>query len=143
MSHPWTIVNSALIALAFPYGYVSLDPDKLQHKNPDLVLCITILIITPVFALLAINYSVNRWKLNPIGRPSWNRNPLNWWGDPLQSLFISTCIAVAMAIGGTVRKPSYGSVGFWMLAVYASLAIGLVVGQALVYWIYRQRIAAS
>jgi hypothetical protein len=46
-----------------------------------------------------------------------------------------------MAIGAALRRPAIGSVGFWMVGIYGSMAIGLVVGQLLVYRIYRRRIA--
>jgi hypothetical protein len=142
-SNLWGIVNLVLIADAFPVGYLSLTPDRLRHTNPDPVLCLSILLLSPLFALWAVAYSIRRWKADPLPRPSWNRNPLRWWRDPLQALFVSTCIMAATAIGSAVRQPTFGSVGFWTLGMYACLAIGLFVGQILVYRIYRQRIASS
>jgi hypothetical protein len=143
MRYFWVVVNSALIALAFEGGYVSLTPDRLRHTNPSPLLCLIILLITPPFAIWTVAYSIQRWKSDPLPRPSWSRNPLNWWRDPLQALFISTSIMSAMAIGGAFRQPTFGSLGFWTLGVYVSLAIGLIVGQILVYRIYRQRIASN
>ena len=70
-------------------------------------------------------------------------HPLNWWGDPLQSLFISTCIMGSTAIGSALRHPTIGSIGFWTLAVYVCFALGLLVGQILVYRIYRENIIAA
>jgi hypothetical protein len=49
----------------------------------------------------------------------------------------------AMATGSSVQHPAFGSIGFWTLGVYACIAIGLLVGQILVYRIYRQRIASA
>jgi len=143
MKHFWVVLNSVLIALAFREGYLSLTPDRLRHTNPDPVLCLIILLAMPPFALWAVTYSIKRWKADPLPRPSWNRNPLRWRRDPLHALFVSTCIAVATALGSAVRQPTFGSVGFWTLGVYACFAIGLFVGQILVYRIYRQRIASS
>ena len=142
-SNLWGIVNLTLIALAFREGYLALTPDRLRHTNPDAVLCLIILLVMPLFALWAVTYSIRRWKADPLPRPSWNRNPLRWWRDPLQALFVLTCIMTATAIGSSVRQPAFGSVGFWTLGMYACLAIGLFVGQILVYRIYRQRIASS
>jgi hypothetical protein len=62
---------------------------------------------------------------------------------PARSKFISTCIAISTAIGSALRHPSLGSVGFWMVAFYTSVAIGLLVGQILVYRIYRENIIAA
>lgn len=139
----WYMVNVGLVALGLWSGYVSLEPQKLRHTNPDAIACVAILVTMPLFALLSVGYSVRRWKRDKLARPSWDRNPVNWWGDPLQSLFISTCIMAATAIGGALRRPTVGSVAFWMFGVYVCFAIGLLVGQVLVYRVYREQIAPS
>jgi hypothetical protein len=143
MRYFWIVLNSTLVALAFLDGYKSMAPDKLRHTNPDSVACLSILLMMPLFAILSVSYSIRRWKAAPLSRPSWSRNPLKWSRDPLQSLFISTCLMAATAIGGAVKHPALGSVGFWTLGVYCSFAIGLIVGQILVYRIFRQRIAPT
>jgi hypothetical protein len=136
-------MNIALVALALLGGYCSLSPEKLRNTNPDAILCGLILLLMPCFAIGSVGYSIRRWNHSRLARPSLSRNPLNWWHDPLQSLFISTCIMVSMAIGSALRRPAIGSVGFWTLAVYACLALGLLIGQILVYRIYRQNIIAA
>lgn len=143
MRYFWVMVNSVLITLALRGGYVLLTADRLRHTNPGPLLCLFILLITPLFAVLIVAYSIRRWKSDPLPRPSLNRNPLNWWRDPLQALFVSTSIMFAMAIGGAFQHPAFGSVGFWTLGMYVCLAIGLIAGQILVYQIYRQRIASN
>jgi hypothetical protein len=143
MKKIWYVINIALVALALPSGYNSLSPEKLRNTNPDAILCCVILLGTPLFALLAVGFSIQGWKQNNLARPSFDRNPLNWWGDPLQSLFTSTCITVSTAIGSALRHPTIGSVGFWTLAVYVCFALGLLVGQVLVYRIYRTNITAK
>ena len=139
----WYVINIALVALALPGGYNSISPEKLRHTNPDAIACGLILLVTPLFAIWSVSYSIRCWNHNRLARPSLSRNPLNWWHDPLQSLFISTCIMVSTAIGSALRHPTIGSVGFWTLAVYACFALGLLVGQILVYWIYRENIIAA
>ena len=139
----WYIVNVGLVTLGLRSGYVSLEPERLRHTNPDLIFCVSILLVMPLFTLWMVYYSVRRWKHDRLARPSWDRNPLNWWHDPLQSLFITTCVAVAMAIGSAFQRPATGSVGFWMFGMYCCIAIGLLVGQVLVYRIYREQIATS
>jgi len=143
MKYLWIAFNSTLVAVGLWDGYESLTPDRLQRKNPDAILCLAILLILPVFSIGIVGYSIKRWKVDRLSRPTWNRNPFNWWGDPLQSLFITTCITGAMTVGGATQYPAFGSVGFWMLGMYSSSAIGLLVGQILVYRIYRQRITAT
>jgi hypothetical protein len=141
MKYFWIVLNSTLIALAFRGGYTSMTPDRLRHTNPEPVLCLIVLLIMPLFTVLSVMYSIQRWKTDPLFRPSWDRNPLNWWHDPLQSLFVFTCVMAAMAIGSAVQHPAFGSVGFWTFGVYCCFTIGLLIGQILVYRIYRERIA--
>jgi tellurite resistance protein TehA-like permease len=137
------MVNVSLVALGLRSGYVSLEPERLRHTNPGAIACVAILVMMPLFALLSVDHSVRRWKSDKLARPSWDRNPLNWWGDPLQSLFVSTCIMAATAIGSALRRPTVGSVAFWTFGVFVCFAIGLLVGQVLVYRVYREQIALS
>jgi len=143
MKNVWYVVNIALVALPLVGGYESLAPEKLRHTNPDAIVCGLILLGTPLFAVWSVSYSIRRWNHNRLARPSLSRNPLNWWHDPLQSLFISTCAMASTAIGSALRRPTIGSVGFWTLAVYACFAVGLLVGQILVYRIYRENIITA
>ena len=143
MKSIWCVINIALITLALPGGYNELSPEKLHNKNPDAIFCGAILLVTPLFALLSVGYSVRRWNHTKLARPSLGRNPLNWRRDPLQSLFISTCIVSATAIGGALRYPKIGSVGFWMVAASICFALGLLIGQFLVYRIYRENIIVT
>jgi hypothetical protein len=143
MKNIWYVINLALVSLALPGGYNSLSPEKLRNTNPDAILCGVILLVTPLFAMGSVSYSIRRWNHSRLARPSLGRNPLNWRHDPLQPLFISTCIMVSTAIGSALRRPTIGSVGFWTLAVYACFALGLLIGQILVYRIYRENIAAA
>ena len=123
MKNIWYVVNIALVALALVGGYESLAPEKLRHTNPDPIGCGLILLVTPLFAMWSVSYSILRWNHNRLARPSLSRNPLNWWHDPLQSLFIYTCVMVSTAIGSALRRPTIGSIGFWTLAVYACFAL--------------------
>lgn len=143
MRYFWIILNSLVVALGFRGGYVSMNSESLRGTNPDVVLCVIALVILPPFTVGCVTYSIRRWKADPLCRPSWVRNPFNWWGDPLQGLFVCTCMTFAMAIGSALRHPIFGSVGFWMLGLYCSSTVGLLVGQVLVYRIYRQRIASN
>lgn len=142
MKNIWYVINIALITLALPGGYNSIAFDNLPNMNPDPILCCMILLFMPLFALWSVHYSIRHWKHSRLARPSLNRNPLNWWHDPLQSLFISTCVAVSAAVGSALRYPTIGSVGFWMSAIHMCAAIGLLFGQVLVYRIYRKNIIA-
>ena len=143
MKNIWYVVNIALVTLAFPGGYSSLSPEKLLNKNPDAIFCGVTLLLTPLFSIGSVGYSIRRWNHSRLARPTLSRNPFNWWHDLLQSLFISLCIAMSTAIGSALRHPSLGSVGFWMVTFYSCFALGLLVGQILVYVIYRENIIAA
>src|SRR5256885_15724323 len=99
MKYFWIAFNSIGVASALWGGYISMAPETLPRTNPDAVVCLINLLVMPIFAILSVGYSLRRWKTGPLRRPSWNRNPLNWWGDPLQSLFVTTCVMGATAIG--------------------------------------------
>lgn len=138
----WFVVNISLVALSIRQGYVSLAPEQLRHENPDVVFCSLILLTLPLFVLGTVRYSVRRWNVEKLRRPSFERNPLNWWFDPLQSLFITTCNMAAMGVGGLLRRAT-GSVAFWMIATYFCAFFGLAIGQILVYRVYRDRVVAA
>ena len=139
----WFVINASLIALSMWRGYVSLAPEQLRHVNPDAVLCSLILLGTPLFALGTVRYSVRVCSVDRLRRPSLDRNPVSWWYDPLQSLFITTCNIAAMAVGSLLHGLPSNSVAFWMIATYFCITFGLVIGQALVYRVYRARVVAA
>jgi len=151
MKLAWFITNIVFVSLAVWGGYGSMAPERLARTNPDPILCGILLVVMPLFAIGTVYYSILRSRNNVVmpyalprpftlRRPSWHRNPTNWWGDPLQSLFVTTCFMGAVLIGAALRRPrpTIGSVGFWTLGIYCSFAIGLVIGQLLVYRVYRR-----
>ncbi len=151
MKYLWRTVNIGIIVLGLWDGYETMASETVRRTKPDPILCGILLVIMPLFALGAVYYSKYRWDQEnkilawpfKLRKPSWNRNPINWWGDPLQSLFVSTCYMGAMAVGASMRHPEIGSAGFWTLGVYCCIAIGLLVGQLLAYRIFHQRITVS
>jgi tellurite resistance protein TehA-like permease len=139
MKNFWYVANFGYLALGLYCGYYSTAPDRLQHIIPDPVAWLAILIVMPLLAIGTVYYSIRCWQ-NILPRPSWNRNSINWWEDPLQSLFMTMCTTAMMAMGAVLRAPAIGSAGFWMFGVYCSVAIGFAVGQMVVYRIYRRHI---
>ena len=113
MKNVWYVLNIAAIVLGLRGGYNSTAPEQLRHMNPDAVYCGIILFTMPVFALLSVGYSNRRRRRlsqsqHNLVRPSFHRNPFDWWGDPLQSLFISTCIMVTYTLGGVLHVQPLG-----------------------------------
>jgi hypothetical protein len=140
MKQVWYIANCGLVMLSWKGGYDLLSPDNLLHANPDPIFCLAIFVMMVFFTLGCVYYSTLRWGPNTLRRPSWHRNPIRWWTDPLQSLFISTCTFGAAAVGAALRGSAIGSVGFWLTGAFFSSAFGLLVGQLLVYRIYKREI---
>ncbi|HUN62901.1 MAG TPA: hypothetical protein VMU53_12960 [Candidatus Sulfotelmatobacter sp.] len=140
MKYVWSTVNISAVLLALCGGYFSLEPGRLRHTNPNAIACAAVLAVSTMFTVGYVNYSIHRWKRDRLSRPSWDRNPFNWWFDPLQSLFISSCVMAASAIGSGLRRPTFGTAAFWTFGLYACFAMGLIVGQIVVYRLYRTHI---
>jgi tellurite resistance protein TehA-like permease len=140
MKHIWRSSNIVLVILGLWGGFASMSPQRLRETNPDGILCLILLVIMPLFALGSVYYSICSGKCETLYRPSWDRHAINWWYDPLQSLFVSTCVMAAMAVGSTFRLPESGAVGFWTFAVFCCFAVGLATGQIIVYRVFRGRI---
>lgn len=143
MKHIWRILNIGLVVLGLWGGYGSMSSERLRHTNPDAILCLIILVIMPLFTLGSVYYAIHSAGCDMLRRPSWDRHAINWWYDPLQSLFVTTCIMSAMVVGSAFRLPTIGSIGFWTFAMYCSIVVGLAVGQFIIYRVYRERITEA
>ena len=131
----WIVVNLALIPLGVWAGYEELSPRKLQGTNPDGVLCSVLVVIMSIFVLGILHFShCDRFR-----SPAWNRSPFRW-RDPLQALFFTTVAMSGMFLGSLSRLGQSGMRGFWSAAVFGSMVIGLLIGQAIAYSLYRGRI---
>ena len=139
----WGYVNIGLVALGLPSGYTSLSPERLANTNPDLIFCAAVLVGTIIVCVGGTYYSVFKLGHTSLRRPSWNRNPFKIWYDPLQ--FIAVCIAASGAgvLGALARLPSIGRMGFWTMAVDCSMLLGLILGMAIVFRIFRSRITEA
>jgi len=139
----WRYLNISFVIISIWGGYGSLAPERLKNTNPDGILCLIILVAMSLFSIGAVSYSVKSCKCESLRIPSWDRNPFNWWYDPLQSLFMSTWIMSAMALGSMIRMPAYGSIGFWTFGVYFCWAAGTAIGQFFVYKIFHTRMTRN
>lgn len=135
----WAIVNALLVLSSFLGGYRSMAPEKLVSAHGDIYMCAVILVVMPWFPLLIMNVA----KSDRFRKPSWDRFPLNWWRDPLQALFVSTCCVFALALGGTLRVSGSGNEGVATVLSFWCIAIALSLGQWMGYAIYRDRIVDS
>jgi hypothetical protein len=131
----WKVVNSVLVLLSLGAGYTETDPRILSQSNPELAYCVTILIMTPIFVV----GTVYQAKAGSLIRPSWRRSPLRWSGDPLQAIFVSTWCALGLFVGSLFRAYRQ-HFGFWMAASFGSIFIGLLLGQLIIFFIYRHQV---
>ena len=140
MSGVWRILSVGLLVLGFFGGYASLAPGSIRNWNPDVILCLLILVAVPIVIIGGIYYATVRLGVRELHTPSWIRNPLLFWYDPLQFLFVATLVCFAAAIGSGIRSWLAGWAGFWTFGLYCSMAIGLLIARVLANWIFRSRI---
>jgi len=143
MKYIWLIINVSLIIFSAFGGYSLMSPERLQHMNPDIIYCLIILVIMPLFSLGTVYYSISSGKCETLLRPSWDRHAVNWWYDPLQSLFIFNFVCAGLVIGSSLRLSNGNETGFWLFVSFCCMAIGLLIGQLLIYRIFRARIVSS
>src|ERR1700722_19176660 len=88
-------------------------------------------------------FSRLRFGKASLQRPSWGRNPFKIWYDPLQFIAVGIAAGCAGVLGGLARLPTVGGVGFWTLAVDCSMLLGLILGMAIIFRLFRSRIVGA
>jgi hypothetical protein len=139
----WAALNVALIGLSVWTGYAEMEPQRLSQANPDAVFGTVVLLFTIVFAVGTVWYSVHGEKQTSLRRPSWRRFAIDWWRDPLQCLFMTSCFIGAMMVGAALHLPGTSQTGFWTFMFFASMFVGLLIGQVVAYVVYREHIAET
>lgn len=138
-AYGWVAFNSGLILLGLWTGSGETFLDTLSVARSGIIVCVSIVILVPAFVIGSVSLAATEH----FQTPGWSRFPLNWSKDPLQALFIMTWCTLAAVLGGLSRLGSSGSGGVWSIAAYVSLLFGLLMGQAMVYRIFRGRISHS
>ena len=131
----WLAFNVLLIPFSVLTGYEGLVSSKVGEAGLDYRLCGTILIMMPLFVVASVRFAAVR----PFRKPTWDRFPFNWRGDPLQSLFVASGCSLAIVVGSLLRLFESGMAAIGSVSVSASIFVGLVLGQILVYWMYRKQ----
>jgi hypothetical protein len=139
----WGYVNSGLVALGLSAGYGSLSPERIANTNPDLILCAAVLVGTIIVCVGGTYYSVFKLGNTSVRRPSWDRNPFKIWHDPLQFIAVGIAADCAGVLGAVARLPSTGRIGIWAVAVDCSMLLGLILGMAIVFRLFRSRITEA
>ena len=128
----WLIFNVAEILFAAYAGFRMGAEVGSEPTTPDRFLCISLLVVWVVFVIGIVSLASK-----PLRVPSLNRFSLSWNKDPLQVLFISTLMTLALIMTGLGRA---GVRGISAFAPYESSLVGLLIGQAIVYWAFRREI---
>jgi hypothetical protein len=143
MKRLWQVVNTLLMISSLYGGWAAMQPDVRRNTNPDGILCGIVFVIMLLFPLGAVSYSIFGAKQMTLRRPSWSRFSLDWWHDPLQCLFLSSCFAAGLAIGAAFHLKGTTQTGFWTFMTFCSIFGGLAIGQTFVYAAYRSRLAEA
>ena len=138
-SRVWLAFNILLIPLSVWTGYKGMVSPRVSETSPDFTLCVVILIMLPLFVIASVRFA----EICRFRRPTWDRFPLNWLSDPLQALFISSWCLFGILLGSLFRLNQFGMSGIWAVAIYGSTFVGLLIGQAFVYWLHRDQIGDS
>jgi len=138
-SRLWTIVNLVLIASAVYGGFEAIQPRHHSNTNVDWTFIAISFVVTSIFPWGAMLHSrstgVTEWK-----RPSFNRNPLRWWKDPLQPLRITILGVCAYLLGGAAALPHTDEQGLMLFWWNVAILVGLSLGERFVYWWFRAQI---
>ena len=134
------ILYSVLTALCVWGGYAGMKPDRLRGTNPDVAAFAILLIVTPLFVLGCVQYSISGAKQVTVRFPSLRRFSISWWGDPLQCLMETTLFAGGTFLGNAIRLKNASDIGFWTCMVNLAVFLGLIIGQLIVYKLHRGRI---
>lgn len=139
----WRAVYMVVTIGGLHGGYASLAPSALAYEKPDILACMAALIGTTLVFGLGTCRIVKTRGLEVLRRPSFDRNPFRFWGDPLQFLFVISLGTCAVALGAVPRLPWTDTVGLLRFGVSCSFAIGTLLAQAFVYRVFRSRILAA
>ena len=120
-----------------------MEAEALRKTNPDAIFCAVVFVVTLLFPLGAVSYSILGAKQETLRRPSWNRFSIDWWGDPLQCLLISCWSAAGLSLGAALHLRGTTQTGFWTFMTFCSIFVGLLIGQIFVYAAYRNRIVEA
>jgi hypothetical protein len=135
----WIAVNLAVIGSAFYGGFEEAGPDHHLNTNADWIFITLSFILTALFPFGAMYYSrsigVAEWK-----RPSFDRNPLRWWTDPLQPLRISILAMCTYTLGATAALPHTDKQGVMLFWWNVAILAGLTLGERFVYWWFKAQI---
>jgi uncharacterized membrane protein len=125
----WSILNLILIIVAVWIGYSEADKSRLQTANHPMMLCVAATVAMMLLAIGAPYFA----RGGGLQSPSFDRCPVSWWTDPLQSLFISTLVCLGLFTGSILWALGRNHSEIWVVALFGNMFLGLLVGQAITY----------
>ena len=139
MQRFWKFIYSVGAVLGIFGGYSSLAPERTANTNADWVLVAITFVVMCIFPLGVIAYSSHR-GVETFRRPSADRQPLGWRCDTLQPLRVSLAFMALFWVGSCFALPKTDHRGVMLFWVYSAWAIGLFIGERLVYRIHAKKI---
>jgi len=135
----WRLIYVGLLISAPYAGFKSLGPEETAKTNPDWVFIAVTFIGCLIFPLMALGFS-RAHGVNEFRKPTFDRNVLRWWTDPLQPLRFCVYASILTCAGAAVAFPNTDSIGKLTLYWYIAIAVGLVLGERLAYMVFQKRI---
>jgi len=136
----WQLIYIALFVATAVGGYESLASKETARTNSDWIFVSITFVLTCLFPLGAMFYS-RGIGVQQFRRPSLDRHPFGWWRDTLQPLRMSVIGAALYLVRECFALPHTDQRGVMLFWFYAALALGLLIGERIVYVAYRERIA--
>jgi hypothetical protein len=143
MRRVWPILYLVGAISAVYTGYSELQPNNTAKTDADWIF-VTISFVTMVAApTLSVSFARHR-GVEKFRRPSFTRGPLGWWNDTLQPIRLTLIGLLCTATGAAFalrNTDTQGVMLFWWLL---SMALGLLIGERIVYaWLGDRVIASS
>ena len=136
----WGTFNMVILVLSVWFGFLGVPLDFVRGANPKWLLCVIAFVVFVLNVPLWLHFA----PACKFRTPQWGRSPLSWSYDPLQFFFMSTCCWAGLIVGLLSRLFHLQLItdmnAVWSLFVYVAVFAGLLVGQALAYIVYKDRI---
>ncbi|HEY2082656.1 MAG TPA: hypothetical protein VGI88_07700 [Verrucomicrobiae bacterium] len=136
MRKVWPFIYLIGAAFSFIGGYRSLAQERTVQTNADWILVTITFIMMCLFPLGAMAYSRRRWRVEVFRRPSLDRHPIGWWRDTLQPIRVSWVSMGLFCLGSCFALPKANNEGVMLFWFYAAGAVGMFLGERIVYKVY-------
>src|SRR5438093_6734119 len=139
----WIIIYFVCAISAVYTGYSELQPNNTAKTNAVWLFVtlsfVTMLALPMLSVAFARHHGVEEFR-----RPSFTRSPLGWWSDTLQPIRLTLIGLLCSASGAAFALPNTNAQGVMLFWWLLSMALGLLVGERIVYaWLGDRVIASS